>query len=279
VATDDFVALRLEDGSRVQLVAIDALSGQFLGRRAYNNDGTGNVPINLALASDGTLVWVMPDRVCGKDLFEPSDRLTFDTSSGENSAAMIFAGANGPEHLQIADGRIFVQSDNGIYVRVYSLQTGQPLRVDNNDMRLSTGAQAGTWSALVRPSGRKLYVCGKRELASYDMENTVFTQSTQLASLTSIRPRDVFVTRGHVVILSEPAGPGMRPRRGGITTLQLQAVSRAPLDDKGRETGLLEYPFTLSDPATIQSWQPVDGGLYYLAGDQRLHFLKGARED
>lgn len=275
LASDDFVVLRLEDGSRVQLLVLDALSGQFLSRRVFTNDnGAGIVPINLALAPDGTLVWIMPDRICGKDLFEPGDRLRFDETGRRDGNPSLFAGASATDHLQIADGRIFVVSDNGIYVRVYALDSGKPLQSESNDIKFTSGAKPGTWGAILRPVGRMLYVVGAKELYSYDLENLSYNQDTPLESL---RPRDVVVTRSHVVILSEPAGPVQRPRRAGTTTLQLQAVSRA-LDDKGRESGLLDQKFTLSDPATIIAWQPVEGGLYYLGGDQRLHFLRGARD-
>ena len=56
--------------------------------------------------------------------------------------------------------------------------------------------------------------------------------------------------------------------------VRLLAFSRAPLAGAaGPESGLLEHPHTITDPATMLAWQPVDGGFYYLTGDQKLHFL------
>lgn len=282
LASDDFVALRLSDDAmlRVEIVVLDALSGQFLSRRTFTNaDGSGNVPINMALAPDGTLVWIMPDRVCGKDLFEPGDRLTFEENVRREGNPTLFIGAIATDHLQIADGRIYVVSDNGIYVRVFSLETGKALQSENTDIKLATGATPNTWNTTLCALGRKLYVVGPKQMYSHDLENLSYNQNTVLASRTALRPRDVIVTRSHVVVLSEPAAPGGRPRRPGTPTLQLQAVSRAPVDDAGRESGLLDQQFNLSDPSTIVAWQPVEGGLYYLGGDQRLHFLMGAREE
>jgi hypothetical protein len=280
LANDDFVVLRLHEGSRVQILVLDALSGQPISRRGFNDDGAGgNIPINLALAPDGTLVWVMADQLCGKDLFEPGDRPTFQQSGRLDGNPALFAGATGPDQLQIGDGRVFVVSDNGIYVRVYSLESGEPLRSENTDIKLTTGVRPGTWSAILRPVGRKLYVVGAKDMFSYDLENLSNNQNTPLSSQTAIRPRDVIVTKSHVVILSEPAAVVQRPRRMGTPTLDLQAISRAPLDDRGLESGRLDEKLTITDPSTIVAWQAVEGGMYYLGGDQRLHFLQGAREE
>jgi hypothetical protein len=60
--------------------------------------------------------------------------------------------------------------------------------------------------------------------------------------------------------------------------LQLKAFSRAT-DANGIESGLLEHDVNISAAAPIVGWQVVDGGFYYLGGDQQLHFLRGARSD
>jgi hypothetical protein len=41
-----------------------------------------------------------------------------------------------------------------------------------------------------------------------------------------------------------------------------------------------EQNFIISEPAGIVpgAWQAVDGGIYYLSADQKLHFLKGANQ-
>jgi hypothetical protein len=288
LASDDFVVARLDDGAaRVQLLVFDALSGQLISRRNFDNDdGAGRVPINVALAPDGTLVWVMPDRLCGKDLFEPGERLTFEElAQGGGQTTTTFIGATGPDHLQIVDGRVFVLADNGAYVRAYSLQTGKPLRGEQAEMFFATGARQSGWQTLVRPLGRKLYVASPRELKSYDLIKPAFNTNTLLPATTSMRPRDLILTQGYVVVVSEPVGnaaaaAGARARRPAgarpTTTIQLQPVSRAAYDDTGRESGLLEQPQTITDPATILAWQAVNGGFYYLTGDQKLHFLRGA---
>ena len=44
------------------------------------------------------------------------------------------------------------------------------------------------------------------------------------------------------------------------------------------ESGIWAYRREVRDPHGIVAWQPVEGGLYYLAGDHRLHLLKGVGE-
>jgi hypothetical protein len=164
------------------------------------------------------------------------------------------------------------------------LQTGKPLRGEQAEMFFATGARPSGWQTLVRPLGRKLYVASPRELKTYDLIKPAFNTNTLLPATTAMRPRDVILTQAYVVIVSEPVGGGgggaVRPRRqpgaGPTTSIQLQPVSRAAYDDTGRESGLLEQPQTITDPATILAWQAVDGGFYYLTGDQKLHFLRGA---
>jgi hypothetical protein len=34
----------------------------------------------------------------------------------------------------------------------------------------------------------------------------------------------------------------------------------------------------IAEPAGITQWQAVDGGVYYVSGDHKLHFLRGSRE-
>jgi hypothetical protein len=56
----------------------------------------------------------------------------------------------------------------------------------------------------------------------------------------------------------------------------LNFYSRA-VSKQGRESGLIEYSVPLSDASGIKAWQAVEGGLYYLGGDGKLHFLRGAK--
>ena len=50
------------------------------------------------------------------------------------------------------------------------------------------------------------------------------------------------------------------------------------LSKQGRESGLNEFSVPLTDPSGIKGWQAVDGGMYYLTGDGKLHFLRRGEE-
>ena len=69
VADDDFTVLKTTDEGVVQLFVLDTYTGKLLARRAFSSDA-GQVPVNLALADDGTLVYTMNDRVVIHDLYE-----------------------------------------------------------------------------------------------------------------------------------------------------------------------------------------------------------------
>ena len=96
--------------------------------------------------------------------------------------------------------------------------------------------------------------------------------------------RDLIITRGHAIVLAEP-GAGPRQRRQPVIAvpanlpqyLQFVAFSRAP-DQSGKESGLMEYKLPINLNSPILRWQPVDGGFYYLSGDQKLHFMRGAAQ-
>ena len=86
------------------------------------------------------------------------------------------------------------------------------------------------------------------------------------------------------VLVDEMTGAARRNRLGAApappvpnSRLRLRAFSRA-LTSAGAETGQFSHYVELGEPSGISTWQAVDGGLYYLAGDKKLHFLRGARE-
>jgi hypothetical protein len=81
-----------------------------------------------------------------------------------------------------------------------------------------------------------------------------------------------------LVLVAEIA-PANRPRLRTQfpTSIVFNAYSRAVLPN-GRESGNFAHRCPISSPAGIQGWEGVDGGVYYLTGDQKLYFLKGGRE-
>jgi hypothetical protein len=84
------------------------------------------------------------------------------------------------------------------------------------------------------------------------------------AGVEGVEMRSVLVTRQHLSIIGD-----LLPRRNGVVRVMSFSRNRAV-------KGLLESMHDFSEPAGILQCQAVEGGIYYLAGDQRLHFLAGA---
>jgi hypothetical protein len=86
--------------------------------------------------------------------------------------------------------------------------------------------------------------------------------------------RDLILAEDYALLLSQPAGlripaePTAAPQ-----ALRMQAFRRSAVDNKGTESGLLDYDEFLKEPSGIVNWQVVNGGLYYADNQQRLHFL------
>lgn len=279
VANSDFAVARTITDSDVQLVVLDTYGGKLITRRVFATS-TANVPVNFALAPDGTLVYALPDRLCAKDLYEPGDQLTWE-ATGQTPGRRIFQNAIHPDQLKIADGRVLIVSNEGTdkpFVRLHSLETGRPIRYAQGpggqeiDAPLQTEA-TGTEVRLFlhRPY---LYVMSQQMVIAYNLDRPDETWRGSVEPLIPHNMADVLIGRNHLLLLD--ASTARPDGRVGISSFIAHAYSRAQL--RGVESGLLDHVPTIQDDAGILSWQAVDGGLYYLAGDGEVHFLKGLGE-
>ena len=287
-ANDDFVVIRAANEADVRLVAFDALTGQPAWRPhpfARDNNNDAEVPINLCLAEDGSLVYLMSDRICCKDLFDPDPKLRFPVSRNNNNGGFpngAFAGATSPDQLLVSDGRVMALSDNGMFVRVYSLADGKPYRRGPDaEPFLNTEVTNSPWNVHLRVVGTKLYIFGPDKILHYDLDNVddVWTEQIDTGdgpTNTTVGIHDLTLTKEDVLLTLEPASTQHRdPSAAYSPTLFLRTYSRALLPN-GRESGLLtNADRMISDPSGITQLQVVDGGIYYATGDHQLHFLKG----
>ncbi|HEY7119450.1 MAG TPA: PQQ-binding-like beta-propeller repeat protein, partial [Tepidisphaeraceae bacterium] len=300
-ATDDFTVAKVDEQTTTQLVILDTLTGQLVRRLTFNND-TGNVPVNFALAADGTLVWIQQDRLCGKDLFDPNRKeLTFENTAegarGPNGGIQmepqvlnaLYAGARNPDQLLISEGRIMVVSHNGKYVSVHSLETGKLLdnrQADGHvaEARLSTvqgdaTSSVSDWGVGMQVVGSKLYVCTRQNgpiCYNLDKGTMVWGGTLDKPTVPNVQFQEPFIGQDYFVILDRPAPKaGVNP---SPNVARLHCYTRAIVDAAtGRESGRVGYYPYIHDEAGISDVQGVDGGFYYLTGDKKLHFLKGAR--
>jgi len=272
VASDDFVAARFVDDSGPQIVALETFGGQVVLRTTFSGNETG--PLNIQLAPDGTLLYTRPDRICGKDLYEPGNTLKF----GQNAVAdgqRIFEGAGGPDQIVIAEGRIYAVADNGQFVRVLSLIDGR--EVSN---RLST--EATDWNVRMRVVGPRLYVFDSKTVTSYHVDRDDQSWRGLIDSFEAPTIRDEFIGKQHVVLLDQPTPPGAEPSSDVAPRFKLLAYGRYPTaPDRDDESGKFDQSVAVSHPVGInlKQWQPVEGGFYYRSVDGKAHFLKGSGND
>jgi outer membrane protein assembly factor BamB/TolA-binding protein len=280
LASDDFIAVRFVDEFGAQIVAIETYGGQIVMRRLFGPEAAPG-PINMALSADGTLVYTLQDRVCGKDLYEPGKSLKFgDSTPSEGNP--IFVGAAGPEQLLIAGSRILAVADSGQFVRMFSTDTGKAI-----DQPLGTGSS--NWNVALRVIGPRLYVINQRGVTSYNLEKTedVWTSSDPGRGPLI---RDAFIGKQHIVLLGQMM-PGVLAGLAGGGDGRDPAIAPAAASARFRLIAYGRYPKVLGstdesgrldqDPdivhrVGIDQWQPVEGGFYYRSVDGKLHFLKGA---
>lgn len=254
LANEDFVVVVAVDEGGSQVVALDADSGTVLWRRTASDPA--RAPINAALSDDGMLVFTVADRLCGKDLSDPTETLTFETPSDPSAP---FIGMSGPRQLVISDGLVLAVTDQEQFVRLYSLADhGRPLRYPQPGRddargnaaggggepavdavlatRLRVTQQPAEPSAAVHVDGSRLYVVTSRSVVAYDLRDGR-EQWHQLAAEGDAPFAQLHLTRRHVLATTQPVA---MPGEGGVRVL---AMSRS--DVNGRESGLRVHEFTL----------------------------------
>jgi outer membrane protein assembly factor BamB len=309
VATDDFVVAKVDDNAGTQLVVLDTLTGQLVRPRMNYPSENGNVPVNIALAPDGTLVWIQQDRICAKDLFDPKNQLAYEVVAGQGDNgrnpnnvnininrqqqqmenASSYGGAVNPDQLLISEGRILVVAQSGRYVCIHSLETGKLLDFPQPDgrraeARLATAQgdaskSVADWGVALHLVGSRLYVCSRQNgpvCYNLDKAGVLWDGHVDINTVPTIEFREPFIGQDYFAILDHPAARvGANPNPN---TARLHCFSRAKVDKNAdRESGRLDHIASITDPAGISEFQGVDGGLYYQTGDRKLHFLKGAR--
>jgi hypothetical protein len=287
MASDDFVVGQMNDGMQVRLVALDTFSGQLIMHKEYPLEGISLV--NLALASDGKLVTLLLDRIECKDLFEPGDKPTFSIQvkrNDQNGGA--FANSAGPEQLILSEGRAIAISEEGRFIRVYSLENGQPLHggrggdggsgemIDNAPGLQTQRPEGSADQVALFAVGSRVYAVGSGSIVGYNLDQPGDAWHDHFGDDVM---RQALMGKDFLLVVCEKAVTNRPPfRRQFPATMMLRAYSRAILENTGRESGRMDYQDPLASPTGIQSWQAVDGGLYYLTGDQKLFFLKGGRQ-
>jgi outer membrane protein assembly factor BamB len=290
IANEDFAVALFPDGDAVRLVAVDSFSGEMRGSRSFVGGQSQYVPINLALAADGTLVYTLPDRLCLKNLYtpwpDPSDREVLAAPNTSPFRAGDDAPSR-PDQLLIAEGRILALADDGGHrvVRIHSLETGQPIQLQfttpQGNQQTPRQLEAGTtWDVSLRVVGSHLYVIGPDLQASYNLDKPEEAWTRDLHELPSIAPiRDTMFGRNFLVIVDGPTDRDQQPPTPPAYTLRAVGLYPSSSATGTKESGKLEYNVPLKDPAGLTGdFQGLSGGFCYLTADHHLHVLTGAAQ-
>jgi len=285
LANDDFVATMFFDDNSAQIVAIDASTGQFVLRRVFPKE-LG--PVNFCLAPDGKLIWLLPEALFAKDLFDPSDRPTYSRTIRPPDGGQVFGiETRLLDQMAVVDDRILVLSDNGQFVRAFSLDDGLPVTHQSTEgnMTIERRYRTGSsdWNVKLFISGSRLYAMGVNTgtLLSHDLEkpdSSITLQVRNPDSTTRWAGREVIATTTHVLKLEEPTNVMANRRRNNTNApgegLRIVAFRRS-INEAGRENGRLDHLFGAPGQVVSEEWQPVEGGIAYLTVDRKLHILRG----
>lgn len=284
-ATSDFVVVRARDEDGFHLMAFDAYGGQRIWRQRFDIN-RGQIPVNMALAADGTLVWTMAgqavnnrmqSRLIAKDLHEPGAQATWEQLSERNYTNMAR-----PEQLVIAGHQILAVCDNGNLVERRSLQTGKPLPFGDGTSVLTTSAVRSNDARLFLDGGR-LYVVSQRSLIAYNINRAdpkdwaPFPTGSETTNTS-----DLILGRDHLVAVDSP-GWTRDGKAPGDGRFRLRAFSRKLISDEPdlaarKESGLLVTDWVIDEATPISQFQGFEGGICYLTADGRLCFLRGSRK-
>jgi outer membrane protein assembly factor BamB len=265
-----FTMARLDDAAGSQIVVLDTDTGHIIGRRKFGADNSTNQLVNAALSEEGMLAFTLSNRLLVKDLYEPWKTAPSELTGKANADVMSFIGLTQPNQLMVRNGRVISLYDSGKFARVHELVTSGEAGVP-----LGTGAESNNAVGL-QLAGEQLYINNGKTLWHYNLADPNDHFSTDAYDLDyPPRIRDVFIGKENAILLDDPIDRGP----SGSTFVTLLIHSLRPIDAvNNKESGNLDYDVLVKDATGITAWQPVDGGIYYLAGNQKLHFLQGARE-
>lgn len=277
LATDEFVVLRTVEGAISQLLVLDTYSGQPILRKKF--PGAANWPLNCALSPGGMLVWTAQQTLAAKDLYEAGETPTWE------QRGLTFANIVQPDQLLIWNQNVLAVCNNGQFVTRRHLRTGEEVP-GANLLNTGTADESAATAVRLRLAGPRLYVASGGKLIAYHLEQG--TSAVCECSNLLVASPEVMVTQRFVIV------PGLLQKTTDLnslltedrppteTTYGLQAFSRELIRNeetqKLAESGRLDFPYSFDQPAKVKMWQAVEGGIYYLSGDDKLHLLRGARD-
>jgi hypothetical protein len=161
--------------------------------------------------------------------------------------------------------------------------------------------QVNDWSASLNVVGPMLYVTTRQNgPMAYNLDK----MTNWAGTVSGDQPpnnlfRDPLIGQDYFVVVDVPTrktvpaavNPNVQPQpvpvpapaaaeaaTPAVSHFRLQLYSRAKVKNTGSENGIIYDITDIRNDAGITTFEPVDGGFYYLTADKKMHFLKGARE-
>jgi hypothetical protein len=305
LANDDFTVIHSENDSNIRLEVLDTFSGHVRSSKVFTRM-SNSYPQNVALSPDGILAYTLPDRLCLRDLYASSQRIIETRLQGTPST---YLGLRAPDQLLVEGRQVLaiVSSGGGDqtgqkFVRVYSVDTGDALKIQVEKQQVEQQLSAGTKSpeARMRVAGTRLFIIAPDACSAYDLKRpeqhqAIYGQELPLtAQDQKIDVADAFVGRDFLLFVgyendpanAVPAAPGPNPPAAlgnAPAAVELRHKS-AQIAAFGRyvtprgEGARLDYGYKVEDASGItDDWQAFDGGIGYRTQDNKLHLLMGAK--
>jgi outer membrane protein assembly factor BamB len=270
LANPHYTVARMDDPAGSELVAIDTAGGRVIGRRKFGPENSPTQLVNVALSEEGMLAWTVTNKLFVKDLYEPW-ATKIELGGQDNTDSAPFSGCVGADQLLIREGRVLAAYDGGKFVRVCDLVRA-PIGADDETDPLATGTNSADFT--MRVVGPQLFITHSKSFTRYNLADAADHGAPDPYEMDyPAHIREMFLGVDYAILLNIPIDRGP----AGAPLMLLLAYRRAPFSSQSaRESGVLDYVQTITDPAGILSWQPVNGGMYYLSGDQKLHLLQSA---
>jgi hypothetical protein len=245
-----------------------------LAHHLYPIEQAGQYPVNLALADDGALAYTTPDKIVVFDLFNAASdsRLESPKVFVDALPDKQFDSLRRPDQLALAGGQILALCADG-KLRAFSELTGQArtFMQDNVSTEVAVTTSQQSDQTILRLGDHYMYAFGPSAIVAYNMDKPEISWGDPQLITAGATTRQFFLGKDYALVLS-PNSDGADP----TAAWTMWAFSRALVSGTTKESGLMVYGQPpIDEPHGITTFQPVDGGLYYLAGDHALHYLKG----
>ena len=113
-----------------------------------------------------------------------------------------------------------------------------------------------------------LRIFARQTLLAYSLADPGGDSWTSNGDSSKLDIRAIIPTRDYIVMVSTLAPKRLNEKADRIFQLLFYKPSG----------GRVESVQNVTEVSGITSWQVVDGGVYYVSDDHRLHFLRGTRE-